>query len=139
MSDSVNTLSTDILFSQPIEVSNHEFLESIFCKAPKLAGTVCRPVHVSFIQSPASASRADWNGISWDGVNEPKSINCNSYFSIAAFNLDGQGKCRRRKSQFAGQFAIVFDDVVAQILDGKTKAQIPWSQIRLEPSPVFDT
>lgn len=139
MSDSVNTLSTDILFSQPIEVSNHEFLESIFCKAPKLAGTVCRPVHVSFIQSPASASRADWNGISWDGVNEPKSINCNSYFSIAAFNLDGQGKCRRRKSQFAGQFAIVFDDVVAQILDGKTKAQIPWSQIRLEPSWVLET
>lgn len=36
MSDSVNTLSTDILFSQPIEVSNHEFLESIFVKHPNL-------------------------------------------------------------------------------------------------------
>ena len=37
MSSSVSTLSPAILSSQPIEVSNHEFLESIFCKASELS------------------------------------------------------------------------------------------------------
>lgn len=47
MSSSVSTLSPAILSSQPIEVSNHEFLESIFCKASELSGTDSAPVCVS--------------------------------------------------------------------------------------------
>ena len=44
-----------------------------------------------------------------------------------------------RKNQFVGQFVVALDDVVAQTAEGKTKAQIPWSQIRLEPSWVLET
>lgn len=139
MSNSVGPLSPAILSSQPIEVSNYEFLESIFCQASELTGTVCLPVCVSFGHSPATARPADWYGFAWDKVNEPKDVNCNSYFSISAFQSDEHGKYRRKKSQFAGQFAIVFDDVVAQTSDGKTKAQIPWSQIKLAPSWVLET
>lgn len=43
MSSSVSTLSPAILSAQPIEVSNHEFLESIFCKASELSGTDSAP------------------------------------------------------------------------------------------------
>ena len=139
MSSSVSTLSPAILSSQPIEVSNHEFLESIFCQASELIGTVCLPVCVSFNHSPATARPADWYGFAWDKVNEPKDINCNSYFSISAFHPDEHGKYRRKKSQFVGQFVIALDDVVAQPVDGKTKAQIPWSQIKLAPSWVLET
>ena len=141
MSNPVHPLndSLSVLSAKPVEVTNHEFLESIFCKASELGGTVCRPVHVSFIQSPASASRVDWNGISWDGVNEPKSINCNSYFSISAFHPDNKGVYRRRKTQFAGQFVIALDDIVAEVTKEKQKAQIPCSEIKLEPSWVLET
>ena len=112
MSSSVSTLSPAILSSQPIEVSNHEFLESIFCKASELSGTDSAPVCVSFSCSPAVACPADWYGFAWNKVNEPKDIRCNSYFSISAFRSDEHGKYRRKKSQFVGQFAIAFDDVV---------------------------
>lgn len=139
MSSSVSTLSPAILSSQPIEVSNHEFLESIFCKASELSGTDSAPVCVSFSCSPAVACPADWYGFAWNKVNEPKDIRCNSYFSISAFRSDEHGKYRRKKSQFVGQFAIAFDDVVAQTVAGKTKAQIPWSQIKLAPSWVLET
>lgn len=139
MSSSVSTLSPAILSSQPIEVSNHEFLESIFCKASELNGTDSAPVCVSFSCSPAVACPADWYGFAWNKVNEPKDIRCNSYFSISAFRSDEHGKYRRKKSQFVGQFAIAFDDVVAQTVAGKTKAQIPWSQIKLAPSWVLET
>lgn len=139
MSNSVGPLSPAILSSQPIEVSNYEFLESIFCQASELTGTVCLPVCVSFGHSPATARSADWYGFAWNKVNEPKDVNCNSYFSISAFQPDEHKKYRRKKTQFAGQFAIAFDDVVAQPTDGKTKAQIPWSQIKLAPSWVLET
>ena len=52
MSSSVSTLSPAILSSQPIEVSNHEFLESIFCKASELSGTDSAPVCVSLVVLP---------------------------------------------------------------------------------------
>ena len=139
MSSSVNSLSPVVLSSQPIEVTNHEFLESIFCKAAELSGTHCAPVCVSFSRSPATVRPADWYGFAWDKVNEPKDVNCNSYFSISAFQPDAHGKYRRRKNQFVGQFVVALDDVVAQTAEGKTKAQIPWSQIRLEPSWVLET
>ena len=139
MSSSVNSLSPVVLSSQPIEVTNHEFLESIFCKASELSGTHCAPVCVSFSRSPATVRPADWYGFAWDKVNEPKDVNCNSYFSISAFQPDAHGKYRRRKNQFVGQFVVALDDVVAQTAEGKTKAQIPWSQIRLEPSWVLET
>lgn len=139
MSNSVSLLSPAILSSQPIEVTNHEFLESIFCKVSELTGTVCQPVCVSFSRSPATASPADWYGFAWDKVNEPKDVNCNSYFSISAFLPDEHGKYRRKKSQFVGQFVVALDDVVAQTAEGKTKAQIPWSQIKLAPSWVLET
>ena len=139
MSNSVVSLSPAVLSSQPIEVTNHEFLESIFCKASELSGTDCAPVCVSFSRSPATARSADWSGFAWNKVNDPKDIQCNSYFSISAFRPDEHGKYRRKKSQFIGQFVVAFDDVVAQTIDGKTKAQIPWSQIKLAPSWVLET
>jgi hypothetical protein len=139
MSNFVGSLSPAVLSSQPIEVTNHEFLESIFCKASELSGTDCAPVCVSFSRSPATARSADWYGFAWNKVNEPQDVNCNSYFSISVFRPDEHGKHRRKKSQFVGQFAIAFDDVVAQKADGKTKAQIPWSQINLAPSWVLET
>lgn len=139
MFNSVSTLSPVTLSAQPIEVTNHEFLESIFCKASEPSGTNCAPVCVTFRDSPSVAHPRVWSGYAWDKVNEPKDVNCNSYFSISAFQPDKHGKYRRKKEQFAGQFAIAFDDVVAQVVDGKTKAQIPWSQIRLEPSWVLET
>lgn len=92
MSSSVNSLSPVVLSSQPIEVTNHEFLESIFCKASELSGTHCAPVCVSFSRSPATVRPADWYGFAWDKVNEPKDVNCNSYFSISAFQPDAHGK-----------------------------------------------
>lgn len=139
MSNSANPLSPVVLSSQTIEVTNHEFLESIFCKASELTGTVCQPVCVSFSRSPATSRPADWYGFAWDKVNEPKDVNCNSYFSISAFQPDEHGKYRRKKSQFVGQFIVALDDVVAQTAEGKTKAQIPWSQIKLAPSWVLET
>ncbi len=139
MSNFVGPLSHAILSSQSIEVSNYEFLENIFCHASEFSGTDCAPVCVSFSRSPATARSADWYGFAWNKVNEPKDVNCNSYFSISAFQPDEHKKYRRKKTQFAGQFAIAFDDVVAQPTDGKTKAQIPWSQIKLAPSWVLET
>lgn len=139
MSSSVNPLSPTIFSSQSIEVSNHEFLESIFFSAPELNGTDCAPVCVSFSRSPATARSADWYGFAWNKVNEPKDVKCNSYFSISAFQPDENGEYRRKKSQFVGQFVVAFDDVVAQTVEGKTKAQIPWSQIKLAPSWVLET
>lgn len=139
MSNFVGSLSHAILSSQSIEVSNYEFLENIFCHASEFSGTDCAPVCVSFSRSPATARSADWYGFAWNKVNEPKDVNCNSYFSISAFQPDEHKKYRRKKTQFAGQFAIAFDDVVAQPTDGKTKAQIPWSQIKLAPSWVMET
>ena len=139
MSNFVGSLSHAILSSQSIEVSNYEFLENIFCHASEFSGTDCAPVCVSFSRSPATARSADWYGFAWNKVNEPKDVNCNSYFSISAFQPDEHKKYRRKKTRFAGQFAIAFDDVVAQPTDGKTKAQIPWSQIKLAPSWVLET
>ena len=139
MSNSVVSLSPAALSSQPIEVTNHEFLESIFCKASELSGTDCAPVCVSFSRSPATARSTDWNGFAWNKVNEPKDVNCNSYFSVSAFQPDEHKKYRRKKSQIVGQFVVAFDDVVAQTVEGKNKAQIPWSQIKLAPSWVLET
>lgn len=133
MSNSVVSLSPAALSSQPIEVTNHEFLESIFCKASELSGTDCAPVCVSFSRSPAAARSTDWNGFAWNKVNEPKDVNCNSYFSVSAFQPDEHKKYRRKKSQFVGQFVVAFDDVVAQTVEGKTKLRFLGAKLSLRP------
>ena len=80
MSNFVGSLSHAILSSQSIEVSNYEFLENIFCHASEFSGTDCAPVCVSFSRSPATARSADWYGFAWNKVNEPKDVNCNSFY-----------------------------------------------------------
>lgn len=139
MTNSEHSLKLSLLSNTPIEVTNHEFLEKIFEISSAVSLDNCKPICVSFNRSPADASPADWTGRAWQKVNEPKNADFNSYFSISVFHPDENGKYRRRKSQFAAQFVIAFDDVVAEEKKGVNKAQIPWSRIRLLPSWVLET
>lgn len=135
MANSTFTFLPETLLSKKVDVSNHEFLESIFGLDPSSP----RPILVSFKNSPSLASHSDWNGSAWDFTNEPKNQDWNSYFSISAFRPDEQGSYRRKKTQFAGQYVIAFDDVVTQVDADKTKAQIACDKIKLAPSWVLET
>ncbi|MDD7443009.1 MAG: hypothetical protein PUG38_10390 [Sutterellaceae bacterium] len=95
-------------------------------------GADVRPLYVGFAGSPAG------NG-SWVATTTPpESVGTNNYFTISAFRPEG-GRYARKKADFAGQCAVVLDDVTELVDPEKQKAQIPFERITLAPSWALET
>ena len=130
------TLSPSELTKSIEEITNQEFLNKAFGINPASPPNAL-PILVSFRGSPSGS--VNWSGIAYNGSNATESEDLNNYFSVAEFNPGKDGSYRRRKSNFAALRVIVFDDVTAEVVAGKKKAQIPLSRIKLQPSFVIET
>lgn len=109
-------------------IDNFEFLECIFGKKHD---ETC-PIVVSFMGDPAKVSSTKWFGYPWMGekVSNMLGADANNYFSLAKFKPDESGQYRRRKSHFAGLYAIMLDDV---------GTKVPLDRLTLSPSWLLET
>lgn len=130
-------LSVESFSSSPLEVSNAEFLTQAF-KSSATDSRIYRPVTVSSAGNPSDKSFR-WVANDFDGFQAPESQNLNNYFSVATFRSDQDGRYKRQKKNFVAQWVVTLDDVVESVVEGKAKAQIPFSRITLEPSYVLET
>lgn len=129
-------LSLKHLSRKRIEVSNAEFLHEAFPVSAAHCGD-CRPVTVSFVGDPSCDAR--WVARPFTGNDAPESSQANNYFSLSAFTPDTEGAYHRRKKFFAAQCVVVLDDVTPIVVEGKQKAQIPFSRVSLPPTYVLET
>ena len=129
-------LSLEHLSHERIEVSNAEFLHEAFAVSAAHCGD-CRPVTVSFAGDPARDAR--WLAQPFTGDDAPESPWANNYFALSAFKADSKGVFHRRKNSFVGQFVVALDDVTSVVVEGKQKAQIPFSRVTLPPTYVLET
>ncbi len=129
-------LSLEHLSHERIEVSNAEFLHEAFPVSAAHCGD-CRPVTVSFVGDPSRDAR--WVARPFTGNDAPESVQANNYFALSAFKPDSEGTYHRRKKSFAAQFVVALDDVTPVVVEGKQKAQIPFSRVSLPPTYVLET
>ena len=129
-------LSLEHLSNERLEVSNVEFLLEAFAISTAHCGD-WRPVTVSFVGDPSRDAR--WIAKPFTGNDAPGLGHSNNYFAISAFAPDTDGVYHRRKKSFAGQFVVVLDDVTPAVVEGKQKAQIPFSRVTLPPTYVLET
>lgn len=120
------------LSNQPLELTNAQFFQTAF----HLSADGIHPFYVSFLGKPHNGN---WVGTLYNGSNAPERKDRNNYFSVSVFAPDAKQQYHRRKDNFAGQYVVALDDVVAQIKDGETKAQIPMNRIMLPPSYIVET
>jgi hypothetical protein len=108
-------------------ITNLEFIRVVFGNAPD--GAV--PWVAGFKEDPYKAGRA-WHGGAVANGKLPGFIRAdtNNFIAISTFREGIDGKCHRRKENFAACHLIMVDDV-------GTKIQ-PW-QIPLEPSYKLET
>lgn len=127
-------LTASELSPTPIEISNAEFLETVFAslRSTPDVGADVQPLYVGFAGSPAG------NG-SWGVLKTPpEGTETNNYFTISAFK-PADGRYSRKKANFAAQCAVVLDDVTERVDPEKQKAQIPFDRITLAPSWALET
>lgn len=129
-------LSMGLLSNERLEVSNAEFLHEAFAISAAHCGDCC-PVTVSFVGNPSRDAR--WVARPFTGNDAPESDHANNYFALSAFMPDLEGTYHRRKKSFAAQFIVALDDVTPVVVEGKQKAQIPFSRVSLPPTYVLET
>ena len=129
-------LSMGLLSNERLEVSNAEFLHEAFAISAAHCGDCC-PVTVSFVGNPSRDAR--WVARPFTGNDAPESDHANNYFALSAFMPDLEGTYHRRKKSFAAQFVVALDDVTPVVVEGKQKAQIPFSRVSLPPTYVLET
>ena len=129
-------LSMGLLSNERLEVSNAEFLHEAFAISAAHCGDCC-PVTVSFVGNPSRDAR--WVARPFTGNDAPESDHANNYFALAAFMPDLEGTYHRRKKSFAALFVVALDDVTPVVVEGKQKAQIPFSRVSLPPTYVLET
>lgn len=117
---------TDKTKETDIQVSNNEFLAAIF--GDNLSDI--KPMVTGFSGNPHQANKGVWGGKVWDGSNHKFSAKKNNYFSIAAFNPDGDGQYKRQKKNFARLHALMLDDI---------GTKIPMGRLTLKPSWLIET
>lgn len=130
-------LTTELFSNDFKEISNAEFLSQAFNLVATDSGNN-RPVTVSSAGNPSDKSFS-WVAKDFDGSQAPESQDSNNFFSVATFKPDQEGRYKRQKSNFVAQWVVALDDVTGNIVEGKAKAQIPFSRIVLEPSYVLET
>lgn len=82
---------------------------------------------------PGKVRRGVWNGWPWAAGTDPAlPADANTYFSLASFHPDPQGRHRRRKTQFAALHAVVLDDVGSKVDATRLTLAPSW---QLETSP----
>lgn len=129
-------LSMGLLSNERLEVSNAEFLHEAFAISAAHCGDCC-PVTVSFVGNPSRDAR--WVARPFTGNDAPESDHANNYFALSAFMPDLEGTYHRRKKSFAALFVVALDDVTPVVVEGKQKAQIPFSRVSLPPTYVLET
>lgn len=106
---------------QPVEVSNAEFLTSIFGELPDDA-------YVAFCGFPGDPKeRKSWPHELWAG--DEIAGGRNTYFSIAAIKADADGKIARKKANYAGLYCVMLDDIGTKVT----------GDLRVDPSWVLET
>jgi len=108
--------------AETFNVSNEEFLKAIF----RDVSDGVRPIVVNFAGNPSTASKSCWAGRSWTESVAGMLSADNNYFSLSAFNPDGEGNYRRRKAQFYACFSIMLDDVGTKVNSGDVKLEPSW-------------
>ena len=103
-------------------VSNTDFIKAIFGDMPDGV----RPMVVSFLGNPSTASKSAWRGSSWtESVSKMHQAD-NNYFSLSAFRPNAQGDYRRKKTQFSACFSIMLDDVGTKVDSAHIKLKPSW-------------
>ncbi len=127
-------LTADEFSPTPIEVTNAEFIKTVFAslRSSSGLGPDVQPLYVGFAGSPAG--NGNWGAIK----TPPENAGTNNYFTISAFKPSG-GRYSRKKANFAAQCAVVLDDVTERVDHEKQKAQIPFDRITLAPSWALET
>lgn len=109
-------------------VTNREFLQAVFGAAPPGL-----PLLVAFTGNPNRVGSTAWHGQPWLAGSDPAlPANANTYFSIAGFRPDADGRYRRRKAQFAALHAVVLDDIGGKVDADRLTIAPSWL---LETSP----
>ena len=127
MTHSENDLfKTDKTKETDVQVSNNEFLAAIF--GDELSDT--RPMVTGFPGNPHKASDSIWGGKVWNGLDHRFSAEKNNYFSIAAFNPNGNGQYKRQKKNFVRLHALMLDDI---------GTRVPLDRLTLKPSWLIET
>ncbi len=120
--------------SNIINITNEDFLKSVFYKLPEgAAATVC-----FFPGDPRDTTgkrQYKWASKDWPRPGyDPQFFRAdnNNYAAVSSFYPDSTGKVRRKKEQFAGMHAVMIDDVGTKISLDKT---ILNPSFRIETSP----